>query len=539
MTIDAGSSPQALLEQTSLADVLGSANPYKNQMSHLEADDEFRKQFPDVVDDLHKQDKTGTVNLMRSAGPISDRYILSHNPADLIIGPGGSGKTIASGKKALVEAQRIFPGADGVRRYVLGTWRQKYVNIWKATIPSWWKLFPKDMPGSKWTGASPREAEHTLSFEDEFGRVMLTNRFRAFGETMDPDDILGNEFTDCYFNEWPTLPEELCSALVDRVGREPPREIIKRAGRFYGDGNAPDVLHFIYRDFYENKKPGHVLHAQPSGLADNAENIEAMGRGYYENSAMMNSHRPWWIKRMIHARPGFTRANNPVWPEWDEDRNMAKYTIPVIKELPVITGTDGGLTPTTVYMQEKSNGQLRILAECPLDRGGMSELATAMLQLEATRFEGCEFLSLCDPAMCAGEDLEAGSDRQNLAKFLGRRVHPAPTNNPTTRHEAMKSKLRHTCEAGEPGLVVDPSCKTIRRGAAQTYHFKHIAGTDDLGSVAKTKDGHTCEAAEYGALACGSSEAKRRVGAAAAQRAQRKEEARNAGRYNPMKRKRG
>jgi hypothetical protein len=31
--------------------------------------------------------------------------------------------------------------------------------------------------------------------------------------------------------------------------------VIKRAGRFYGDGNAPDVLHFIYRDFYENKKP--------------------------------------------------------------------------------------------------------------------------------------------------------------------------------------------------------------------------------------------------------------------------------------------
>jgi hypothetical protein len=210
-----------------------------------------------------------------------------------------------------VEAQRIFPGADGVRRYILGTWRQKYVNIWKATIPSWWKLFPKDMPGSKWTGASPREAEHNLTFEDRFGMILATNRFRAFGDTMDPDDILGNEFTDCYFNEWPTLPEELCSALVDRVGREPPREVIKRAGRFYGDGNAPDVLHFIYRDFYENKKPATCCTRSRRGWRRNAENIEAMGRGYYENSAMMNAHRPWWIKRMIHAKPGFTRANNP------------------------------------------------------------------------------------------------------------------------------------------------------------------------------------------------------------------------------------
>lgn len=532
------SSPQTVLEQTSLADVLGSANPYKNQMSHVEADDEFRKQFPEVVDALHKEEKTGTVNLMRSAGPISDAYILSHNPADLIIGPGGSGKTIASGKKFLVEAQRIFPGADGVRRYILGTWRQKYVNIWKATIPSWWKLFPKDMPDSKWTGASPREAEHNLRFEDQYGMILATNRFRAFGDTMDPDDILGNEFTDCYFNEWPTLPEELCSALVDRVGREPPREVIKRAGRFYGDGNAPDVLHFIYRDFYENKKEGHVLHAQPSGLAPNAENIEAMGRGYYENSAMMNSHRPWWIKRMIHARPGFTRANAPVWNEWDDERNMANSTIPVIKELPVITGSDGGLTPATAYMQEKSNGQLRILATVSLDRGGMSELSIEMLALEASpRFYGCEFFSQCDPAMGAGEDLDDKSDRARLSELLGRKVHLAPTNNPGARQEAIKSKIRHTCEGGEPGLLVDPSCKPIRRGANQTYHFKNLQGSDDLSSVAKTKDGHTCEAAEYGALVCGTAEASRRRGDRDARREKRRKESREAKRYNPHQRR--
>ncbi|MCD0419489.1 hypothetical protein LOC51_19920 [Rubrivivax sp. JA1024] len=531
------SAPEQMLRGTSLADVLGSANPYRNQMSHLEADDEFRRQFPDVVDHLHKQEKTGTVNLMRSAGPVSDAYILARNPADLIIGPGGSGKTIASGKKALVEAQRIYPGADGVRRYVLGTWRQKYINVWKATIPSWWKLFPKDMPGSKWTGASPREAEHVLEFEDPFGRIILTNRFRAFGESMDPDDLLGNEFTDCYFNEWPTLAEELCAGLVDRVGREPPREVIRRSGRFYGDGNAPDVQHFTYRDFYENNKPGHVLHQQPSGLSPNAENIEAMGRGYYENSAMMNAHRPWWINRMIHARPGFTRANAPVWGEWDDERNMSKVTIPVIKELPVITGTDGGLTPTTVYSQELPNGQLRWLAEVPLERGGMRELATAMLRLETTRFEGCSFVSVCDPAMGAGDGTEDGSDRERLAKYLGRKVQLAPTNNPDARHEAVREKLRHTCEGGQPGLLVDPSCKTLRRGANQTFHFVKTAGTDDLGRVAKTFDGHTCEAAEYGALLCGSAEARRRTDDIERGRRERREQNRTAKRYNPLKRR--
>ncbi|WP_407160831.1 hypothetical protein [Bradyrhizobium sp. STM 3557] len=423
-----------------------------------------------------------------------------------------------------------------MRRYVLGTWRQKYINIWKATIPSWWKLFPRDL--GKWNGSAPRDAEHVITFEDEFGPILLTNRFRAFGETADPDDLLGNEFTDCYLNEWTTLPEELFTALIDRVGREPPREIIKRSGRFYGDANAPDVLNYVYRDFYETKRPGYVLHRQPGGLDPGAENLEAVGRGYYENSAMMNSHRPWWIKRMVHNKPGFTRANAPVWAEWDDDRNMAVKTIPVIKELPVITGTDGGLTPSTVYMQERSNGQLRILAECPLERGGMRELATAMLALEETRFAGCQFVSRCDPAMGAGEDLEEGSDRERLSEYLGREVELAPTNNPDARHEAVRSKIRHTCEGGEPGLLVDPSCKTIRRGANQTFHFRKVAGTDDLGSVAKTFDGHTCEALEYGALVCGTAAAARRTSEIKREQERIRQKNREAGRYSPFGRRR-
>lgn len=530
----------AALDLGSLNDVLGNANPSRNVDQWLEGDDEFRKQNPDVVEALHKEEKSGSVNLLRSAGPISDRYILSHVPMALIIGPGGSGKTTASAKKFAVEAQRIRPGPDGVRRYVLGTWRQKYVNIWKATIPSWWKLWPKDMPGSKWTGASPREAEHVIRFEDRWGPILAVNRFRAFGEAADPDDVLGNEFTDCYLNEWPTLPEELMIALVDRIGRDPPREITGRVGKMFGDGNAPDVLSYTYRDWYENKKDGYVLYRQPSGLAPDAENIQAVGREYYENSARINAHRPWWINRMIHAKPGFTRANLPCWPEWDDDRNMAASTLDVYKELPVIVGIDGGLTARAAYMQERGDGQLRILAETSIERAGMRELADRMLVIEATpRFAGCKFVDSCDPAMKAGEDTADKSDRQKLSGYIARDVALAPSQNVDSRHHAVRSKLKHTCEGGQPGLLVDPSCKTIRRGANQTYHFRTIAGTDDVGSVAKTLDGHTCEAAEYGALLCGTAVARRTIAEQEHRRAKRREEARAAPRYNPVRRGRG
>lgn len=505
-------------------------------------DKDFVQNFPDAAKELRAETRAGHVhNLMRSAGPISDAYILGHDPVMLITGPGGSGKTTASVKKMLVEAQRIRPGSDGVRRYVLGIWRQKYDNLWKATIPSYWKILPRDLPGSKWNGASPRAAEHVVNFEDRWGPVQVIARFRAFGDIADPEDLLGNEMTDAYLNEWPTLPEHLFGALGDRVGRDPPFEVIGRPGRFFGDANAPDVQNYVYRDFYETgaehgvTPEGYRLYRQPGGLDPEAENIKAVGREYYLNTIRINAKRPHVIKRMVHAKPGFTRANMPCWKEWDDDRNMALQTIPVIKELPVIVGIDGGLTMRAVYEQERSDGQLRILAETSIERAGVSELAARMLAIEASpRFAGCTFVDSCDPSMDSGADLEQGSDRQRLSAKLGREVKVAPTQEVDKRQAAIRDKLAFTCDGGEPGLIVDPSCKTIRRGANQTYHFRTISGTDDVGNVAKTLDGHTCEAAEYGALLCGSALVRMRVADREREIQQIREADRAAPRYSPL-----
>jgi hypothetical protein len=220
---------------------------------------------------------------------------------------------------------------------------------------------------------------------------------------------------------------------------------------------------------------------------------------------------------MVHNQPGYTRANQPAWPEWDDDRNLARSTIPVIKELPVIVAVDGGLTGRAVYMQERGDGQLRILRETSIEPCGMKVLGGRILAIQALpEFEGCQFVYVCDPSMIAGEDTEGEiSERAALAEALGIKVddiQPAPTQVPDARRDAIRSKLRHNCENGEPGLILDPSCKTIRRGANETFHYRKIAGTDDYGSIAKTLDGHTCEAAEYGALLCGTAIARRRTG---------------------------
>jgi hypothetical protein len=524
----------------------GSLNPAlerscasENLERSIRAVPDYDDYAPEIAQAL-KDDTAGAQvrNVLRSIGPVADAYIMAHADIMLITGPGGSGKTTASVKKSLVETQRIFPAPDRVRRYTLGVWRQKYDNLWKATIPSWWKILPADLPGSKWVGSSPRAAQHIVNFDDGFGRCQLIARFRAFGDIADPLDLLGNEFTDCYLNEMPTLPEELLTGLIDRIGRDPPAEIIKRGGAIFGDGNAPDVLNYTYRDFYEDLKPGYALFRQPGGRHPDAENmmpIGAMDREYYHRSARLNAHRSWWVRVMVDAKPGYIRANDPVYPKFDDDRNMAIVTLHVYRELPVLVGVDNPMKPAAVYAQERGDGQLRILAEIALERGGVKELADAMLALEARRFAGCDFVTTCDPAMGAGEDLAEGSDRLRLAKYLARSVALAPTNSLDARVEWLGCKFDLSVADG-PGLVIDPVCKAMRRGLNQTYAWRDIGGTDDRGSIAKTADSHVVEAAQYGASVCGSSQARHRRTELAAATAKRREEARQAARYSPLRR---
>jgi hypothetical protein len=121
---------------------------------------------------------------------------------------------------------------------------------------------------------------------------------------------------------------------------------------------------------------------------------------------------------MVNNQPGYTRANQPAWPEWDDDRNLAKSTIPVIKELPVIVAVDGGLTGRAVFMQERGDGQLRILRETSIEPCGMKVLGGRILAIQALpEFERCQFVYVCDPSMIAGEDTEGEiSERAALAR---------------------------------------------------------------------------------------------------------------------------
>lgn len=476
--------------------------------------------------------------LFYSAGPVSDAFIESVGEMDLINGPVGSGKTTASIKRGLLSATRMRPDpATGIRRYVLGIWRHKYDALWKGTIPSWQRLLDPAKGIGNWVGSSPRAAEHTIRFRDAFGEVEMVARFMAFGEAMSADDLKSIEFTDCYLNEMDTLDEEAVETLIGRVGRDPPEALSKRPGRIFGDCNAPSINAWVYRDFFSQRKPGHQLFRQPGGREPGAENLGAVGRGYYDRLARLNAHKPWYVRAAVDNQPGFQRDADVVFDKFDDTRMVSAARIGFDPALPILAGIDGGLTMSAAYGQEMPDGQFRVLAEIAPERADERALADMMLALEARLFRGAEFYTVCDPAMEAGADTDIGSQRARLARHLGRSVHVARSNDVLSRHDAVKALIERTLSAGRPGLLLSgPDCSVLREGFNQGYVWHVMAGSKERSRVKDNRWTHVQDALQYIAMECGRAHARQLQRQLQQERRARRAKAAGGVRYNPLKR---
>jgi len=480
-----------------------------------------------------------------SAGPVSDGFIMARNKVDLICGPVGSGKTTAAVKRALVRAQRQPPlrSDPGVRRYVLAVWRETYDQLWRTTIKSWQKVLDPQKGIGSFTGSYPRPAEHRIVFDDAFGKVELTAVFTAFGEGADVEDLGGAEYTDAYLNEMNTLRRDLFINLFGRVGRNPNRGEVGLPddesliyGRIFGDCNAPDPLNWVYTDFFSPKRtPGFVLHRQPGGLDEGAENIKAVGRAYYRQMVGANADKPWWVKIKVHNRPGFNRESDVVFGKYDDDEMAAPEPLEVFRTMPVVVGIDGGFTPAAAFTQAPADGQFRIVDEVAIERGDESDLGQALLaKMALPRYRGCQFVFVSDPATGAGEDLPLGSFRSRLADLLGHDVELAASNDLQKRIADLSKPM----ERGKRGFVIDAvHCPTIRRALNGTYQYRNTRGTLERSSVIKTPDSHALEAAQYAASLSGTAKARMRKDQSAAARRKVREQERSAPRYSALKRR--
>ncbi|MCB1494076.1 MAG: hypothetical protein KDJ77_20100 [Rhodobiaceae bacterium] len=473
-------------------------------------------------------------------GPVGAGFIEALGPIDIIMGPAGSGKTVASAYKGPYIASKFFPVCrDGVIRVRQAALRDTYRDLARTCLASWHEIFPPASPYTvDYAGGQDRPVNHKLRWEtirdNSLVKVEFDMQFGAIGNHNLEQFIKGYEISIGWCNEVDLMDERAPQLLLQRTGRYPavadiaPSEL-DRIGRLvrqvaakqnlpvtldddetlllrmvYGDMNPPDIGHWTYQKMVRDKLPGWTLHQQPSGLSPHAENRVGKPRSSYEYEAL--TQEPYLVQRYVHGKFGYARDGDPVYPQFDINLHVSDQPLQPIEGLPIALGIDAGGSPAVSFSQYPANGQMRILREICMPPGsGPSSLTEAIFEMLISDFRGHAVSeAYADPSAWLGADRMAGelAYMETVARALNINILPAPSNELGHRREALGWYLGGVIDQNTPRLLVSSCCERTIGGFAA--HFKYdkrtSEGATDKARVVKNEYSHIMEAHEYSAL---------------------------------------
>lgn len=453
------------------------------------------------------------VSLLAPVGPVAERYVADERFICGIMGPYGSAKTTSSIRKiwASVGKQHLINGVRKARWCVV---RDTYQQLETNVLNSWFTWFPKTK--DNWNGREMcHRIRYQVTFPNEPGRKPelweLEMYFRAMGDQKAEQVLKGLELTGLWLNETDTLDRSVLRFGLPRVGRYPSA---KDGGCAWsgviGDFNAPDIDNWTYELFVEQQLPldqetlevlrkeigprfGVGFHRQPGGRSADPEpeNIRNLPAGYYQT--MMLGMTPADIRRFVDNEFGAVRNGQPVYPEYNDDFHCAREVLAPIPGIPIEGGLDGGLTPALVFGQRAPNGQIRTLAELvvfadddtALERIGPRAFGRAARDMWDERF-GRQTLGTLwgDPAIWQGEseglswieEFKKGwSERKGGAPLKVKAAPGTRGNRLAPRLEAVRQGLVQNAGGGQPGQLISPECRFLRRGFNNGYVYVRTA----------------------------------------------------------------
>jgi hypothetical protein len=479
-------------------------------------------------------------------GPIGAAFIKSHGPIDVIMGPGGSGKTVASCMKGPTLTATYAPVCkDGWVRVKTACTRDTYRDFARTALASWYNLFPKSHP---WTvsheGGQDRPVKHVIAWEARRGPDTVKCEFTLETGAPGEDDIegffKGLEITYGWANEVDIQHPNTLPLMFQRCGRFPPvdtiaeseLERVSRDGRkimeamglsigageivlpriVWGDLNPPDADHPAYLvPFGEVSKPGQIVEGatpgwkgfwQPGGLEQTAENRVGKPRSSYELEAATTKDKNL-VRRMVHSLPAYARDSTPVYEGYfNRLIHVADQPITPVREWGLTLGIDGGGSPAATIGQHTPFGQSRCLREVCSEPGtGPTRFGQMILSVLMSDFPGFAVVGAWgDPSAWFGADSQTGEFHwiNTLMEVLRFAIQPAPSNEPGIRQEAVKHYMNYNI-GNAPGYIVDPQCKRIIGGFEAHYKFskKNSANETDKLQAVKNEYSHPHDGEQY------------------------------------------
>lgn len=408
-----------------------------------------------------------------------------------IRGPVGSGKTIG----ACLETYRRISEQPNSRVAIV---RNTYRSIVDTTLNSWMEYL---RPYGSFKHS-------TMTWTHKNGAEVL---FRALDTADDVGKLLSLELTFAYVSEAKEVPRPIIDMLAARVGRYP----AMRAGGAKWSGiilesNPSDTFHWWYRLFEEARPDGWEQFVQPGGRDDDAENIENLPSGYYDRISAGKDDA--WIDVFVNGNYGFVVDGRPVYPQFKDKVHVR----PCDRDdrLDAIIGIDFGLTPAAVFVQRDDFGQFRCIDELVTEEFSAIEFADVLGERLRGPWRDTAVEVWGDPS----GDQRSQIDKRtafDILKAAGIDARPAKTggkndNDVSLRVEAVVRNLLRMTMHGEPGLVIDPRCRYLRRAMTGGYKFRlmQISGEERYTEhPEKNIYSHVAEALQYAMVGAGQSRA--------------------------------
>lgn len=425
-------------------------------------------------------------------GPIAEAYYWSDADIVGIQGPVGSGKTTTKMRRKLRRAREMMPSViDGVRRYKVIFCRHTYRQLWSTTIPSYLEAFPKSW--GEWSGGRGDPVTHRISFDDGDGPIEFIAEFMAFG-----DDLIaamrGLETTDLDLNEADTMPVEILSVGLGRIKRWPGQkhlkglpEVLANIGQIDCDFNAPDEENWCFDLFHDEEKRAEILEGinaqleadgakvrvqieffnQPGYQQEGCENLQNLKAGYYPSQLAANKlvGRGDLNARLVFNQITHLKIGDPVFErEFNPSIHVAKSSLPVLAEFPLLVGLDQGFKGAAVICQ-KTPYQWRIYEVVFFPKERL--FAKVFGQRLGDILDGPRYGHITMRAGwgdMAGEHGASQAATENatwnriVSQVSGLPIRPQRigTNRIQPRLEAVRAGLEAPLHGGQPGLILDP-----------------------------------------------------------------------------------
>jgi len=438
-----------------------------------------------------------------------------------IMGPVGSGKSVACCIELVSRAFQQEPGHDGVRRFRAAAIRNSYPELKTTTIKTWQEWFPDEVCPINWGAPITAKINIPAPPTEKFPNgttLEFELWFLALDRPKDVKKLLSMELTMAWINEARELPLVILEGVTMRVGRYP----AKRQGNltFTGvilDTNPPDDDHWWY-NLAEVKKPeGYKFWRQPGALVKmideggqtvyipnpEAENVDNQPLGFKYWTQMVHGKSQEWIKSYVLGQYATVYDGKPIYNEYNDGTHCAEEELEVMWGLTLYIGFDFGLTPACALFQISTTGQVRVLDEVVSEGMGVRRFIRDLLKPKLNNEYGGMNLRLWgDPA----GSQRAQSTETTCLEILeeeGLPTEPASTQDPVKRREAVAQFLLKTDIDGEPGFLLSPKCKYLRKGFNGAFMYERVQVVGEERYKDKPKKNifsHVHEALQYGIL---------------------------------------